>query len=275
MRRMKLLLTGALVFALLLAGCGGDPAPSETTAPPVETTAPPETTLPPETTAPPETTQPAVQNPPTKEIDPDNALMINAGFELIQGNPYLNAHDSMDVPIRCRFQYVGDEETITFPGLSIGLTLPQEWRDQLTVTTGRYYDPEETYAEARTIYIHVNRVLEAQLEYHLQEYPDETPVMPYYDYALFIGVTDWSVFEERKGEIDPYHPEYGIYLGEDEHYVYTAYLPGDERYPQARMNAQYFLIEKIGEDAYNELVGDLVLTYDMVREMITIQEPGE
>lgn len=271
----------ALLGLLFLPGCSKSPVEETTmqTLIPSTEVSQPEETIPDvlETTVPP-TTEPAVQNPPVREIDTDNALMIDAGFEMIQGDPYLDWFDSLYEPIRCRFRYAGDEETITFPGLSIGLTLPQEWRDQVTVTTGRYYDPEMNTAMGRQIYIHINRVLETQLEYHLQEYPDETPETldePYRDYALFIEAIPLRGIENADLVIDPYNPDKGIYLGEDENYVYTAYLPGDEGSPQARVNAQEFLISKIGEDAYNELVGDLVLTYDMVREMVTIQEPEE
>lgn len=271
MRRVRTLLIITLIL-LLLTGCDSA-VPPETTIPP-ETTVPEETTQPVEITeAPvPETTIPPTTEPVVREIDPLYLEMVEAGFEMIQGDPYQSWSEWHFSPHPSRYQYVGDDNTIVFPSASITLTLPEEWKDQLTVTTNRYDDPPY----GRMIYIHSSRVLETTIEYYLQDRPSstrETMDMPYYDYVLLIEAFPRVSHDNMVPGQDPYHPRNGIYLGEDEHYYYFAYLPGDDGgYKIGRINMQDELIGHIGEEAYNALIGDLVLDYDMVREMVTIRD---
>lgn len=269
MRRVRTLLIITLIL-LLLTGCDSA-VPPETTIPP-ETTVPEETTQPVEITeAPvPETTIPPTTEPVVREIDPLYLEMVEAGFEMIQGDPYQSWSEWHFSPHPSRYQYVGDDNTIVFPSASITLTLPEEWKDQLTVTTNRYDDPPY----GRMIYIHSSRVLETTIEYYLQDRPSstrETMDMPYYDYVLLIQAFPRVSHDNMVPEQDPYHPRIGIYLGEDEHYYYFAYLPGSFE-DIGRINIMAEMIAHIGEEAYNALVGDLVLDYDMVREMVTIRD---
>ena len=264
MRRRTFLLIGALVFALLLAGCG--PAPAETTAPPVETTTPPETTLPPETTAPP-TVEPEVTIPSVEEYSRYEELH-QLQFEYYQGEAVVNEDNSISWNLW--FKYEGTSPAIRIPRSNMTLTLPEGWLDRVSVIE-----------RSGKIYVVNNRIISSNWDMQLEKNPDVPPEnlkKEHYDYMLLIRVIRKSFFEEEKENhpyLDPYEPYEGIYIGEDENSVYWAILPGDEMYDNNRYFAREFLIEFIGEDAYNELVGDLVLTYDMVREMVTISEPAE
>lgn len=253
-----------MLLLLLLTGCNDLSEPTETTPSP-------ETTVPVNTTVPTETTEPSTTEPEMRELDPLYLEMVEAGFEMIQGDPYQRWSEWSYSPYPNRYQYMGDDNTMIFPGTSIILTLPEEWKDQLTVTTNRYDDPPY----GRDIYIHSSRVLETTIEYYLQDYPSdtrETMDMPYYDYVLLVEAFPRVSHDNMVPEQDPHHPENGIYLGEDEHYYYFAYLPGNTGHDIGRINMRNELIQHIGEEAYNALVGDLVLDYDMVREMVTIRD---
>ena len=275
MRRIRTATIVFLILLLLMSGCDSA-GTQETTAPP-ETTSPAETTLPPETTVPTET-EPFL--PTAEEMIHNYDEWIQAGFVHVHGMLYLDQAGEVQWNGTPYFQYTGESSTIAFPDFGLKLTLPDEWKDHVSVVI----QPGDADSLLTEILLFNKAVFEAQMEYALSG-PEQTATResvygPYCDYSLKIKALSHEYFvvnqESVGGAIPtliPTDPYEGIYVGEDENYVYWAILPGDEFYDNERYHIQRFLIEEIGEDAYNALVGDLVLDYDMVREMITVRSP--
>ena len=279
MRTISLILSCVLVAALLLTGCGEGVPPAETATPP-ETTIPFETTLPTEmvsaiteTTAPiaaePEVTAPPVEDHPLYNV------MLQGQFEYHQGKAWLTSDQQVDWAVI--YKYSGTSSEILIPGSNMTLTLPEGWLEQVSVFhTG-------VSPDVSIVYIVNNRIILANRDAFLIRNPNTSPEEiedEYHDFILKLTKhpKKYYDYDPHHPDHNPYDPDEGIYLGEDEDFYYFAVLPGDERYDNNWYFAQYFLKEAIGEDAYNELVGDLVLDYDTVREMVTIHseiDPSE
>ena len=63
------------------------------------------------------------------------------------------------------------------------------------------------------------------------------------------------------------------YLGKDEDYTYVFVIPEFWEDWWDMWNYREDMIEALGEDTYYDLLGDLVITEEMAKEMITIVNP--
>lgn len=136
---MKTKIAMLLILALLLCGCGAQPA---------ETTAPAETTLPAaQTTQPvPETTAPASDEPVISDLQPGLYLVSSVGRDgdvdfygtLDKENGWLE----LNADGTGTFCFEGTEETLTWAGQEL------TWQGQtLMGFQASYYDPELGYSD--------------------------------------------------------------------------------------------------------------------------------
>lgn len=253
-----------LMFAGIFAICGCGNATESAESVPL--TQPTETVIYSNENTIPSTAQTEPQELTMEDAFPGYSELIQAEFEHFHGIPYLNKAGEVKWEGKALFRYVGAEDQIHFPGNSIVLTLPEGWADNVTVVYS-----------GTNIRLYNNFIWDAQTEFWASMYPDktiETLDDPYYDYMLIIKALPHSFFEENQDHFlkpDPHNPFEGIYVGEDINFVYWAVIAGDEYYDNERYHVQRLLIEKIGQDAYDALVGNLVVQdYEMVQDMITL-----
>ena len=112
----------------------------------------------------------------------------------------------------------------------------------------------------------------AILQAHYEQYglPGENPRFAYLDFTFQITRTSKA---RSYTEETPAKPNY---LGENAEYYYTVSTPASQNPDCSEMLLwRNTLIHHIGEDAYFDIVGDLVVTPDMVRDMITIHDAVE
>ena len=251
MRRIRTFTIIFLILLLLMSGCDSA-GTAETTAPP-ETTSPAETTLPPETTMPPETTA-----PPATETEPT--------VSVLDGIPFHEAYEADGFVHYCGetlygeygggsyyliyYQYAGDSPVIELKSMGITLTLPEEWLDRVLVF--RTWN----HPHSESVYIINKGLWEA---YRSGDHEPGT-YDGLQDFILALSCTPSSRFSESMRE--------SLYvLYEHDELVYSAMLGAQEGSSGAIMRND--LIKEIGQDAYDDLVGDLVLDFETAKGMIT------
>ena len=188
--RIKVICEMLILF--LIAGCSAPSTPEETTIPPIMTTSTEAT----EATIP-ETTLHSITEPylPTvEEMIPNYDELIQAGFVHVHGLPYLDKQNEVHWNGTPYFQYTGENKTIVFPGFSLALTLPDGWRDHISVVM----QPDDAESLLSEILLYNNAVFETQMEYVLsgpeQTATQETVYGPYCDYFLKIRVINHEYF---------------------------------------------------------------------------------
>lgn len=254
MRRIRSATIVFLILLLLMSGCDSA-GTAETTLSP-ETTLPAETTLPPETTVPPETTAPpATETEPTVSVldgIPFHEAYEADGFVHFYGEP-LYTENGGGLYYQLYYQYAGDSPVIELRSMGITLTLPEEWLDQVMVI--RYWN--HPYNEG--LYI-VNKNL---WNAYQEESPAAGPNNGLQDFILSIYCLPTS----RYSGPEQFSGSSMEYLHEVDQLVYFLIMgmPEDSHFTSVRND----LIQKIGQDAYDELVGDLVLDFETAKGMIT------
>lgn len=288
---MKKLLSLLLLAALLMtcAGCAeGQTNDPTLTAPPTEstttpTTAPTAITAPPETTIPPETTEateateatePAQTTPPTESassgdlyIDSETAARLPSEEELAQcqfeawyGAPWLGGV--------YKYGYIGESGTITTPGGGLTIELPQEWIQDLTIVWAKIDDGRWRINVASTDLL---RAVAADRENIAIEDVDRSTLIKHIRSEFSIEIyatTGTSPWDDLEDMCENY-----CYLGKDETYTYVAITPDGLERVFGTWSDREESIEALGEDTYNDLLGDLIITEAMAKEMITIVNP--
>ncbi len=284
---MKKLLSLLLLLALLVtcAGCtDGQTNDPTLTAPTTDsTTAPAETTVPPETTPPPETTE-ATEPPETTELTPTTLPQVSAS----SGDLYIDEETAARLPseeelAECQFEawygapwldgvykygYIGESGTITTPGGGLTIELPQEWIQDLTIVWAKIDDGRWRINVASTELL---RAVAADRENIAPEDVDRSTLIKHIrsEFSIEIyatnGMPPWDDVENMC--------ENYCYLGKDETYTYVAITPDGLERLFGTWSDRVRSIEALGEDTYYDLLGDLVITEEMAKEMITIVNP--
>ena len=235
-KKCILILLLTLLTTWLLPACTPQPEAQDPTVTPT-TTAPATTAAPPVTTAPPETTEP-------EDVFYSDSYLRAQGF-IHCGDIYTDERVWI---------YNGESNVISLPHCGLRVTIPEAWMGRVSI----YLEQHPNSDEAR-LYIANTKLMETFVSTKVEK--DN----PWLDYILNIWWCEEEVSTlyadgcELSGFTDPY-------------YIY--FSTANMVYGNGRDGLfwQNSLIHKIGQEAYDELVGDLVCTQEMAREMITVTE---
>lgn len=259
---MKKFVTIMILLTLLLCGCDGPVIPPSTEPSVVQT---PETTVLP-TTEPPLIYVGVPSLEPTEIANPYDEILESTGFVHVLGSNYLGRqYDSLDSMMYC---YIGESSVIELPLLNMTLTLPEGWLERVYV-----FQSVAITGEGR-VWLLSRNVMEAYADsegFRLSFEPGDIAAnkLMYTDYIVSIG--------QRKKSIAPESwvgaSEWETYLGENGAYLYF-YGNVDTEDPDCSSIrlSRADLVAEIGQDGYDDLVGDLVVNKEMVMDMITIHE---
>ena len=256
MDRKKLFPILIVVILLLFTGCVGNNGQHETTLP-LETTIPVETMPPPETTEPEDTTQPT-PSIPTLEDHPYHDAFLRDGFIHIQGTPMLDRYGEADFDL-VYYLYTGDSPVVELAALDMTLNIPEDWLDRVYIIQNVNIINESHYAYA---YIVNREILDGY-----RDYADaEEMLFGLPDYMLHLYTYE---IDESDGDLLDRYRSDEWYLGETEDRVcFVSFSNGGENLPQ-------ILIDVIGQDAYDDMVGDLIITREDLDDLVTIHNEIE
>lgn len=259
MKRIFLLL---MIFALLLCGCDGPVIPPSTEPPVAQI---PETTVL-------SATEPRlvfVDVPslePMEIANPYDEILESTGFVHVLGSNDLGKkYDSLDSMMYC---YIGESSVIELPLLNMTLTLPEGWLERVYV-----FQSVAITGEGR-VWLLSRNVMEAYADsegFRLSFEPGDIAAnkLMYTDYIVSIGQRKKSIAPESwvgASEWETYLGENGAYL-----YFYGNVDTEDPNCSSIRLS-RADLVAEIGQDGYDDLVGDLVVDKQRVMDMITIHE---
>ena len=259
---MKKLVTIMILLTLFLCGCDGPVIPPSTEPPVAQI---PETTVLPAT----EPRLVFVDVPslePMEIANPYDEILESTGFVHVLGSNDLGKqYDSLDSMMYC---YIGESSVIELPLLNMTLTLPEGWLERVYV-----FQNVAITGEGR-VWLLSRNVMEAYADsegFRLSFEPGDIAAnkLMWTDYIVSIG--------QRKKSIAPESwvgaSEWETYLGENGAYLYF-YGNVDTEDPDCSSIrlSRADLVAEIGQDGYDELVGDLVVDKQMVMDMITIHE---
>lgn len=279
-------LTLAILMLVPVFGCatsnpGNDTPttqPTESTAPQMNATEPTvEPTVPTEATEPPETTEATEPTPTTLPpvsassgdlyIDEETAARLPSEEELAEcqfeawyGAPWLGGV--------YKYGYIGESGTITTPGGGLTIELPQEWIQDLTIVWAKIDDGRWWINVASTELL---RAVAADRENIAPEDVDRSTLIKHIrsEFSIEIYATNgMSPWDDVENMCENY-----CYLGKDETYTYVAITPDGLERLFGTWSDRVRSIEALGEDTYYDLLGDLVITEEMAKEMITIVNP--
>lgn len=272
MKKRNVLFWGLLLLGIVLLGCSSNGVPSE----PSESSEP--ITLTVSSTVPLETEI----SPPTElpyEMDQLYNELLDTQFEHVYGDLHYYAKDDRRRSYPPVFRYAGTSETIHLASLGITLTLPESWVGRVDIIQ----KCGSTNGMGRA-YISCRALNEAYMEYEKQElgytYDTVEAVMEASVWDVFIlslrsyKKEDYQEYGiDRYGE-DPRDPNYMIYLGENEEYYIYAEIPEilNPEWNNCLVIRDHVIINNLGKETYDALVGDLVATPEMIREMVKIDD---
>lgn len=226
----------SLFLIFLLTGCTASPQPTV----PAPSTSQIETSIPPETTV-----------SPTTAPDPEllyQEQMASDGFACFEANPFTYESDL--------YRYTSEDSQIQLTSMGITLTLPMEWMNRV-----------EIVASADEVFVTNRAIIDANIVQFLAA-EEENDMYGWKDYMFRIYRVDTDSYFEG----DPRNPEIEVYLGETDTHFYYLMTPETQYEVSEQLQWRSKLIHHIGEDAYYELFGDLIVTPDMIREMVTIRD---
>lgn len=271
-------LTLAILMLVPVFGCAASNPNNDTpTTQPTESTAlqtdateptvPTEATEPPETTAPTPTTLPPVSassgdlyiDEETAARLPSEEELAECQFEAWYGAPWLGG--------TYKFGYVGESGTITLPGVGLTIEIPEEWVDDLTIV---WTNVSENYWRLDICCTELVRAYIARRDHIAPEDVDRVSLIKEAPMHFELQI---NAFYGETPETDGL-AESGCLVGNDETFTYTFNVRETiEKRNDGRWPAREDMIEALGEDTYYDLLGDLVITEEMAKEMITIVNP--
>ena len=270
MKKM-LLVVLAGVLLLCIFGCvASEPGNNDLTSQPNESTTPSTDVI----DVPEETTVPTAITDPADVATHGN---LNPGPWGVALSPETMAACKFaqwtgDVGESYRYGYVGGERIVTMPGGGLTVTFPDGWIEKLIVVWEQ--SSEDYYWTARISCDALLRAWIAHRDGIAAEDVDQRMLALCRDpgndgtnYILLImGIPNnvTNVGYDPRG-----------YLGKDEEFTYVFVIP---EFWEDWWNTWHFredMIEALGEDTYNDLLGGMVITEEMAKEMITITNPVE
>ena len=253
------------ILAVLLGGClqGSIENPAETQ--PTESTTIPTTTVPPATSE--DTILPSTDEP----VSSGNLNQEPWGIQLTQDVLDTLSFTQLAVTSSYSYKYTGESPLINLPYGNVSILLPEGWVEKSVI---QWHQTREN----RPWYLHIKST---ELLYEWIAYEegidtsdvDDRLLIKYLespDYVLLLcGIPheDTSTMMDERG-----------YLGCDEDFRYYFVVPElwEDWWDMWRYRED--MMEALGEDTYNALLNNMVITEEMAREMITITnlvEDGE
>ena len=229
--------------------------PTESTAPQMDATEP---TVPTEATEPPETTDVTTDgnlNPGPYGVALSPETLAACEFEQWLG----------DVGEYYRYGYVGQSNTVTLPGGGLTITFPEGWMDDLAIVWHR--DSEDYYW---TTDISGEALIRAWIAHQENIAPED---VDHGALANHVGVNYVIRILGIPNDVTNVAYDPRGYLGKDENYTYVFVIPEFWEDWWDMWNYREDMIEALGEDTYYDLLGDLVITEEMAKEMIAIVNP--
>lgn len=259
--KKAMLLISLLTLALIFNGCGN----TDETTTPVESAMHVETTM--QIASPEETTVPATEDTTEQILEhPMNNDFVATGFTYAQGEAYeMNCGTEAGLMVApcyddVYYWYTGDSAAIELTALNAVLTLPEEWLDDVYVIQHTY----GLNCNTGEVLI-VNRAL---LEAHKENADAENNVLyGMQDYMVKIWTDEKK--ESYYGDYDPRAEE--TFIGENETHLF--YLLTSENQSAEGSEQQIWrgmLVDGIGQEAYDALVGELIVGPEKAESMISI-----
>lgn len=226
----------SIIMLISAVGCADDgeatPATGQT-----------ETTL---VTQPTETTE--------ESTEPEETLPV---YDPVAGTEFTVADTFLLTPV---YTYSGTDDTIELPGGEITLTLPEGWLERVNVTLHNVGGEDSWYLCVTN---------KAIMQAHNDLNDGEGYALNFFDYIF-------GIYAEKKPyEYDPVYDEYvdPVICYENEDYVYViATADTHNPYHSNALRHQASLKSQIGEEGYQELVEDLVVTMDQVLQMLSFAD---
>lgn len=265
---MKKMFLIALVGVLLLCLCGcvaSEPGNNDLASQPNESTTPSTDVIdvPEETTVPTAITDPADVathgnlNPGPWGVALSPATLAESGFEQWRG----------EVGEYYQYGYVGKDNTVAMPGGGVTITFPQDWIENLIIVWHR--DSEDTNWVAS---VSSGALIRAWAAYREDIAPENVEKGMLAEYA---GINPIIMIVGIPNNVTNYIYLPEQYLGRDESYTYVISTPDGWAKQSEYWRYREDMIEVLGEDTYNDLLGGMVITEEMAKEMITITNPVE
>ncbi len=159
------------------------------------------------------------------------------------------------------YHYIGQNQTVIIKDVGLKIKLPEEWIGEVEVIR----NAEPGYMELFIGNIRLMQSYAADLE------PAPVEIQRgfgWYDWILLVQ----AVRKDDTATVESLdNSEYRIYLGSnDEYKFYFATSEMHDRYGDTSLIARDMLIQKIGQENYDNLVGDLTCTVEQAKEIIEI-----
>ena len=187
--------------------------------------------------------------------------------------------------------YTGNDHVVELPGLDATLTMPESWAGRVEILQAVNENGSSV------AYVSCRALMDAVLEMNSGDpYLEEIdhPLQFTNVWCIFIlryvsipkdydfqsrSYPDFFFYDYENENPDPRNPDYAFYLGENEtHYFYAETI--DTQHPECSsaqiargwmINGTILSGSGMGDNAYAELIGDLVATPEQAREMISIR----
>lgn len=192
--------------------------------------------------------------------------------------------------------YTGESHVVELPGLNATLTMPESWAGKVDILQAVNENGSSVaYISNRALtgaVMDINRENDPYLDEKVRpvEYVNTWCVfiLRYVsipkDYDVKQGFLsgespDFFFYDYENENPDPRNPDYAFYLGENEtHYFYAETIDTQHpEYSSARIAREWLINGTIlsgsgmRDDAYENLIGNLVATPEQAREMISIR----
>lgn len=259
--KKKIALSMAAVMMLAFCACGRET---------VETTAP--TIIPTETTIPGTVTQETIASEKLPvEMHPFYDALTASGFQYSRGALEFYSGSTEIGTSDVEFLFTGESNVIDLVTMDMTLTLPKDWMDRVAI-----YQVSANAAKEGSYngycYVINRDIIAANWDLEYVTIEDLLGGGIVTDYICCLS----AVSKDEYFDDDPREPDYAIYLGEsDTHYYYMKTPDTQNSNGSELLHTRYELLDRIGEDAYWELVGDLVITADEIHKMMEINNIPE
>lgn len=156
------------------------------------------------------------------------------------------------------YRYVGEDKAVTLGDYGLTVDLPEEWAGRVEIL----YSSTPGYLE---LYVTNTNLMEAYAEYEGKEV---NQTYAWHDFILFVS----SVPKEDKEIVKEYdNNEHRTFLGENEQFRFY-YTTADMQDTDCNtfLTERYTLIRDKGQEYYDSLVGNLICTDELAKEIVKV-----
>lgn len=156
------------------------------------------------------------------------------------------------------YRYVGKDRAVTLEDYGLTVNLPEEW-------VGRVEILHSSTPGHLELYLANTKLMEAYAEY---EGKKMNQTYAWHDFILFVS----SVPKEDKEIVEECdNDQYKTFLGENEQYRFYYTIASRQNTDcNTFLTEQYTFIRDKGQEYYDSLVGDLVCTDELAKEILKV-----